>query len=482
MPLACNANYNKTKNIYTMKQYIIIYAVCFAATTMCSCKKGFLDEKPKSDILIPNTLADFQRLLDNTVVISRSGALAHLACDDYYFTSATAWQAASTQTERNSYIWDTDIFGGETDVDDWNALYQAVFYTNAVLKGLSLVPVEPTNKAQWNNIKGWALFARSFAFFDLARNFSPIYNSNTAATDLGIPLKLEPDIDVIVKRSSVKQTYDKILADLTEASQLLTTTFQINNRNRPSKVSAMALFSRIYLYMGQYDKAELYADSCLLMYNKLINYNTLSATASTPFSINNDEVLYHCIQVGKYYSVSGVGSTGGNTGIDTALINLYNQVNDLRFSIFFTKPAALNIYWIKRGYAGTGLFPFTGLATDEVYLTKAECAARRADTTIALSYLNDLLVKRFKTGTFVRVTASSVQDALDKIILERRKELVWRNQRWHDIKRYNKEGANITLTRVLGGQTYTLVPNSPRYTFNIPADEIALSGIEQNNR
>tara|TARA_R110002033_G_scaffold36621_1_gene75228 strand:+ start:3737 stop:3916 length:180 start_codon:yes stop_codon:yes gene_type:complete len=59
---------------------------------------------------------------------------------------------------------------------------------------------------------------------------------------------------------------------------------------------------------------------------------------------------------------------------------------------------------------------------------------------------------------------------------------VWRGLRWQDIRRLNKEGAGITLTRTLKGENYTLPPNDPRYIFPIPDDEIALSGIKQNVR
>ena len=80
------------------------------------------------------------------------------------------------------------------------------------------------------------------------------------------------------------------------------------------------------------------------------------------------------------------------------------------------------------------------------------------------------------------MTATSVSDALQKIQVERRKELVWRGLRWTDIKRYNKEGAGISLIRILNGTTYTLTPNSNLFVLPIPSDEIDISGIIQNPR
>lgn len=51
-----------------------------------------------------------------------------------------------------------------------------------------------------------------------------------------------------------------------------------------------------------------------------------------------------------------------------------------------------------------------------------------------------------------------------------------------DIKRLNKEGANITLTRTLNNSVYELLPNDLRSALPIPEDIISLSGMEQNRR
>ena len=138
---------------------------------------------------------------------------------------------------------------------------------------------------------------------------------------------------------------------------------------------------------------------------------------------------------------------------------------------------------MKRGYGGpTFLYPFGGLATDEVYLIKAECLARKGQVSESISVLNQLLIKRWKTGTFIPLTAINAQDALSKILTERRKELVFRGIRWTDLKRLNRENANISLTRTLNGQTFTLLPNELRYVFPIPDDELSQSNIQQNPR
>jgi len=75
-----------------------------------------------------------------------------------------------------------------------------------------------------------------------------------------------------------------------------------------------------------------------------------------------------------------------------------------------------------------------------------------------------------------------VAEALDTILVERRKELAFRGLRWSDLRRLNKEGWGIMLNRNLNGVPYTLPPNSELYTLPIPPDVIQLSGIMQNPR
>jgi len=70
-------------------------------------------------------------------------------------------------------------------------------------------------------------------------------------------------------------------------------------------------------------------------------------------------------------------------------------------------------------------------------------------------------------GTFL-----TKDEALKKVLIERRKELVWRaGLRWDDIRRLNKEGANISLSRKLGNEIYVLEAGSPRFAFPIPTNE-----------
>jgi hypothetical protein len=126
---------------------------------------------------------------------------------------------------------------------------------------------------------------------------------------------------------------------------------------------------------------------------------------------------------------------------------------------------------------------FSGLATDELYLVRAECAARNGNTAAALGDLNALLSKRWKTGTYVPLSAGSAEAALNLIITERRKELAGRLIRWSDLKRLRSDSRfAVTLSRKINGQVFSLTPDSRRYAYPIPFDETSASAIQQNER
>src|SRR5690606_13863746 len=191
------------------------------------------------------------------------------------------------------------------------------------------------------------------------------------------------------------------------------------------------------LDIRQYDAAERYADSCLTLYNKLVDYNTLDRSAAAPFSNTNDELIYSAMTFGSYNFTAG--SRGSPARIAEELIDMY-EVDDLRLALFFTEDPD-GKRWKKRGYGGQA-YPFTGLATDEIYLIKAECMARRNEVAQAIEILNTLRRHRFdNTKPFVQVDAADGEEALQKVLDERRRELVWRCLRWQDIKRLNLEGA-----------------------------------------
>jgi tetratricopeptide (TPR) repeat protein len=284
------------------------------------------------------------------------------------------------------------------------------------------------------------------------------------------------DVEAPASRSTVKETYDQVINDLKTAADLLPATVTVSMQ--PGKAAAYAMLSRVYLSMREYTDAEIYATKALQLSNTLMDYNSLTLSGSSFLPSNmlaNPEIVYNS----RTASVVFNGSGGAIT--DSTLYRSYDA-DDLRQTVFY-RISNNNPYWRGAYSAGTdGNGIFDGLCTDELFLNRAECRARANNISGAMDDLNALLIKRWRTGTFTLVTATDAADALNKVLVERRKELVYRGLRWTDLRRLNLEGANITLKRIINNTTYTLPPNDLRWVLLIPEIEITRSGIPQNPR
>lgn len=428
-----------------------------------SCDSHFLDAKPQKSLLVPTTLADLEALLNNSREVMNIAGYLTLAADGDFKLSDSYLQTTN-EAIRNTYTWSDQ---STRWMADWDYAYQQIFYANVVLQAINRN--KENNVSLASELKGRALFYRAWAFHILAQQYAGIYMPETASQTLGIPCPISPNVDQKIKRISLKETYDRIFNDLLEALQHLPNTQQFNTQ--PSKASTYALLARMYLIIGEYNKALAAAENSLAINSFLWDYNDLNANIARPFPVPatspNLEILY--------FSLGNTAFTSNaNTTADSSLYVLYSE-NDLRKRIFFN--TARNY---KGSYTG-GTTPFVGLATDEIYLVKAECQARLGKLDEALEVLNKFRSQRYSHESYLPLSGINSEEMLKLILLERRKQLVGRGTTWIDLRRLNQmQGYQRVLARNIVGKTYTLQPNDKRYTLKIPIDEITISGIEQN--
>jgi hypothetical protein len=461
----------KFKKVMKLKINTSIYYLGLSLVfiiSSCKKEKDWLDVKRNISEIVPTTIKDFQGILDNEQVMNKVRTTALLGIDDYY-VSFTDWQGR-TPFEKNAYIWAQDILQGQSDVT-WNGYYQIVEYANIVIDGIDKITPAAYEQMAWNNVKGSALFFRANAFFYLASVYAKPYTASSASTDLGIPIRLSSDVYKVSTRASLSDSYQQIIDDLKNAENLLevTTLYQ----TRPTKLAAQALLARVYLSMQDYSNAELYANLVLNRYNKLFDFSQFpTQTFPIPAYPANPEVLF--FSYGQDFTIA---TLNGRAIVDSTLFNSYNA-NDLRRAFFYISGT--------RKFRGTqtNKGTFNGIATNEIYLIRAEAYIRRGSISAGLNDLNTLLSKRFKSNTYTPYTTNNADSALIRVLDERRKELPFTSCiRWSDLRRLNLDSRFAkTLTRSLNGQIYTLPSNDNRYVYPIPIDEIKLSGIEQNPR
>ncbi|MFE2861773.1 RagB/SusD family nutrient uptake outer membrane protein [Sphingobacterium multivorum] len=450
-----------------MKTIIISITLGFATLIFGACDK-YLDVQSNNKLVVPKELDDLQKLLDNVRVMNNNFcSRGEKACDDYFIPESN--YKALNDVEKLDYIWEDSQYNFS---NDWSSMYNVVYIANLVLERLDKIDRNEQNAAKWDGIKGAALFFRANSYLSLLWTYAKAYQKNAAETDLGIVLRETSDFNVKSVRASVEDSYRKVITDLETSISLLP--LESDHVVQPSKPAVYGVLARAYLSMRQYDLALKYVELYLQRRNELLDYNNsneVKLTASFPFSLFNKETTF-------YMELKPTILSNSYSNIDSVLYRSYDS-NDLRKQGYFK--VLNNVINFKGQYSGSTLL-FGGAATDEMYLMRAECLARAGKLVEAQADLNKLLATRYKTGTYKPYLFMDSGEVLKVILIERRKELVYRGLRWMDIKRLNLEGQEIILKRVVDGKEYRLLPNENRYALPLPADIVRIAGIPQNPR
>jgi hypothetical protein len=93
----------------------------------------------------------------------------------------------------------------------------------------------------WDKLKGQAIFARAWLYFDAIRLCGGMPWYSTGMDDL-------PELDDKSPRMPIQDCVDKICADFAEAATLLPAKWDSENQGRFTSVAALAMLSRVRLY------------------------------------------------------------------------------------------------------------------------------------------------------------------------------------------------------------------------------------------
>ncbi|MVZ61810.1 RagB/SusD family nutrient uptake outer membrane protein [Sphingobacterium humi] len=391
----------------------------------------------------------------------------------------------------------------------WSQSYKIVAAANKVIE---FVPDNAS--AGLLQLKGENLFLRAMVHFHLVRVFGRPYPQGKGA-NLGVPMLKEgltEEETSALKRSSVKEVYDFVIADLLKAADLMT---ENKSNSFASKEVAYALLSRIYLYMEDNANAIKYA-------NLVINsnrYNLLQGAEYTGFfkaSPDNNRETIFCVRHTKvedrgmsaissmYFSGDVAGNPLGQ-GVSGwaeiyASVKYFNLLqkypNDLRNGFItpylidgklqynqkltpVTPMYYVNKYSLQEGQINLSSPVFLRLG--ELYLIRAEAQAKLNNSTAALADLNLLRQRAGLTGAAI-LTQAGLQAAdrtiMDAVMEERFLELAFEGHRAYDLFRNNlpmernypgTHSLNNTPTTNI---TQKVLPTDNRVIFYIPQAEI----------
>ncbi len=413
--------------------------------TFTSCKKSFIEiNSPTS--LVPDVALGTEADL----LVALRGAYAGLRGVDFYgrtlpvlgdLMADNAYQS-TLNTNRYTFYNNYSNTIGATAADAnaagmWATAYTTILRANNIIN--STVPTT-VNVSQY---KGEAYAIRALCYFALVRHFAKPYAEDPAA--LGVPIITKYNPDLKPARNKVSEVYTLMIDDLNNAYTLMT---KFTNSSQFSKYAAKGLQAKVYQNMG--DKTNAKTAALDVINNSGFTALTAAAHAAywtsitfrtdkveTLFEVSSDAVANLAFDELSYlYSQSG---NYGDLLCSDALYALFAAA-DVRKALYATGTrAGLPSVFVNKYPAISGDPSDTKvLRFSEMYLIAAESSLPTNEVD-ALTYVNLLTSKRGANPIVSTGTA-----LFEDIITERRKELAFEGDRFHDLQRLKRDIARST--------------------------------------
>ena len=406
-------------------------------------------------------------------------------------------------TWRGSFPSYSDIFNRSQTVNNpevagfWREAYQAINQANLVLANVDAVSETGFTDADRSRLRGEALFLRGMSHFELVRTFAQPYDDD-ASVEPGVPIVLNgvtiPSDIAFPERSSVEDVYNQAVMDLSMAVDLLAPT---GDPGRASSSAATAYLADIAFQQRNYEQAANLADI-------ILNAGfSLTDNPQTPFRIENGpEEIFAVISTtqdnpGVNGSLPTFHSRNGRGG--DVVVSADLEANGYRAIITPDQRAASTDTLIDLRFSeltSDGNFRFiekyedaANNADDNILARLPTYMLMRAEALVRLDGINEEsidLLNSIRSRAIRTLNASGFsgnasefieyeEDDFDNddmlieaIILERRVELAFENNRLNDLKRLRRDVRDLAW-------------DDPMLVFPIPQREIdANSNLTQN--
>lgn len=432
-----------------------IYTLLVLSSILLLSACDMLDIQPTGKV-IPQSLAEYRALLATAYKnVPDTRGLASFRSDEMYVKDDSWELDRYAKIER----WDDFSAQGQTTSFEWKNFYTVMFTANYTIEQWK--DINQGSEEDINQLIGECYLLRAYMHFLLVNLYGQPYTRPGALETKAVPLKLNSDINEILRKNTVADIYKSVLSDINEAEKLINKeAWEQSFSYRFTKLSVKALRARVYLYMGQWEDAYTAAEAALTDRNTLEDFN-----AETFILPNNYQSAENITALER-----GMSSNYTQAGaLSEALLSLY-EAGDLRPDAYF-KPADRNGYRFSQK-SGKDDFRCS-FRVGEMYLNAAEAAAQADKLPQARTRLLELMQKRYTPEAYAAkataVNAMNKEALIKEILDERARELAFEGHRWFDLRRTTRP----RIEKVLNGETYVLEEDDQRYTIQIPREAIA---------
>ena len=493
-----------------MKTRLYILIMAFVIAGLTSCGEDFLDLQPSTSVSDEQAFSSVESA--QTVLNAAYAYVGHYQNHTLSYIAADVMGEDLTVTS-GAYGWPTynwnqySYMYAQSPVSSpwwtgyanyiWPINYQAIDCVNSIIGHANLLP----ETSERTELLAQAHAIRGYCYHWLIRLFAGAYNYKPEGP--GVILRTDPATATSehLPRATVAQVYSQIISDLAFAYENVAN----SSTDYVTKQSAALLLARAYLDMNDFSNAKKHAEAAAG--NIFDGSNLMSQEEwGSGFKDHNNEWLWYfnftpstCniyasipsfywfaesmegIEYGGQVDAGAVHDLGneiwdgyGTIRATKAFVQLFDN-NDVRKRFPFYVNEEDGFFTSKFGHRtmmGDAEFPMVRIA--EAYLIKAEAEANLGNSATAKNVLNALQLKRGATPT---------EGTLDKIYLERRKELYGEGHRLFDIKRLRQP-----LIRSVYPEQWVAIDlpaDSPRFMLPLPNNEMlyntALTENDQND-
>lgn len=306
----------------------------------------------------------------------------------------------------------------------WNRCYQQIYMANSIISGVnSSISLPEANKKY---LKGEALFIRSLLYFYLQQLIGEIPYTTSIDYQYNSTLGKMPESELLYQ----------LIDDLLQSIALLTDNYRDTLRIFPNQKAAQLLLSRLYLTIGDYQKAEITASE--IIQSSLYNFEP---DVLNVFHNSGSHIIWQLqtdtpgFPTWEAITYNFSDSPPYSFALSTYLIDSFSD-QDLRKQNWIEPVTYEGQTWYKSSkyknvdYNDNEYSIIFRLA--EVYLIYAEALVKQNKINQAIPYLNAI---RLRAG-LDPVNPLSQEDAMTEILLEKRKEFFTESgHRFLDLKR-----------------------------------------------
>lgn len=386
----------------------------------------------------------------------------------------------------------------------WARGYQAINACNVFIDNMQEKGLEVTGESLGKNFIGEARFVRAIAYYYLLQLYARPYWDGDGSKP-GLPIWLEGNTEpknYDLARSSVKETYAQILADLDYAEENLPESYNsaFLNTTRAHKNTAIAFKTKVYLSMGDYADVITEANKIVSnaapfqtssgVHNALVSdvrkvfespYVTEESIFSLPYTNEDSPGEGYS----KFYLPGiGDGGTSSSNGRGDWYLNKDGipadpvwTANDDRRAFVLEGPQT-HRFWLSKFNQASPYTDYTPIVRyAEVLLNLSEALAREKGMDArAISLLNAVKSRSDQSFSYTSGDFSNAKDLIDKILKERQIEFLGEGIRNADIMRLG-----IDIPAKPAHSVPAVKPTDFAYIYPISIDELNLNNLMENN-